>query len=183
MFPFVHLSNALTNLSLDLIRISNDLRFLASGPRTGLAEIKLPAVQAGSSIMPGKVNPSIAEMLNMVCFQVVGNNTTISLAAQAGQLELNVMMPVINYNLLQSIEILTNSVSVFAEKCVKGIQENPERCKDFAENSIGIATVLSIRLGYSRTTELVKEALEKNVSIKKLILEKGFMTIKEIDDL
>jgi aspartate ammonia-lyase len=163
MFPFVHLSNALTNLSLDLIRISNDLRFLASGPRTGLAEIKLPAVQAGSSIMPGKVNPSIAEMLNMVCFQVVGNNTTISLAAQAGQLELNVMMPVINYNLLQSIEILTNSVSVFAEKCVKGIQENPERCKDFAENSIGIATVLSIRLGYSRTTELVKEALEKNV--------------------
>lgn len=181
MFPFVHLSNALANLSLDLIRIANDIRLLSSGPMTGLAEIKLPAVQPGSSIMPGKINPSIAEMLNMVCFQVVGNNTTISLAAQAGQLELNVMMPVINYNLLQSIEILTNAIAVFSEKCVKGIEANRKRCKNYAEQSISIATVLNTKIGYLKTTELVKEALEKNVTVKKLILEKGIMTEKDFD--
>jgi aspartate ammonia-lyase len=183
MFPFVHLSNTLTNLSLDLIRISNDLRLLGSGPRTGLAEVKLPAVQPGSSIMPGKVNPSIAEMVNMVCFQVVGNNTTVSLAAQAGQLELNVMMPIINFNLLQSIEILTNAISVFSEKLVKGIEANRKRCKEFAEQSISIATFLNIKIGYLKTAELVKEALEKNISVKKLMLEKGIMTEKEFDDL
>lgn len=183
MFPFVHLSNAIANLSLDLIRIANDLRLLSSGPRTGLAEIKLPAVQPGSSIMPGKINPSIAEMLNMVCFQVIGNNTTISLAAQAGQLELNVMMPVINYNLLQSIEILTNAITVFSEKCVKDIEANIERCKNYAEQSISIATFLSPKIGYLKTAELVKEALEKNITVKKLVIEKGIMTEKDFDAL
>ncbi|MDP2210047.1 MAG: aspartate ammonia-lyase [Bacteroidota bacterium] len=183
MFPFVHLSNALANLSLDLIRIANDLRLLSSGPMTGLAEIKLPAVQPGSSIMPGKINPSIAEMLNMVCFQVIGNNTTISLAAQAGQLELNVMMPVINYNLLQTIEILTNAITVFSEKCVKGIEANRERCKNYSEKSISVATLLSPKIGYLKTAELVKEALEKNVTVKKLVIEKGIMTEKDFDAL
>lgn len=183
MFPFVHSSNALTNLSLDLIRIANDLRLLSSGPLTGLAEIKLPAVQPGSSIMPGKINPSIPEMLNMVCFQVIGNNTTISLAAQAGQLELNVMMPVINFNLLQSIEILTNAISVFSAKCVTGIEANRERCKIYSEQSISIATFLSPKIGYHKTAELVKEALEKNTTIKKIILEKGIMTEKDFDAL
>ncbi|MDI6803602.1 MAG: aspartate ammonia-lyase [Bacteroidota bacterium] len=183
MFPFVHLSNAYANLSLDLIRIANDLRLLSSGPMTGLAEIKLPTVQPGSSIMPGKINPSIAEMLNMVCFQVIGNNTTISLAAQAGQLELNVMMPVINYNLLQSIEILTNAITVFSEKCVKGIEANKERCKNYAEQSISIATLLSPNIGYLKTAELAKEALEKNITVKKLVIEKGIMTETDFDAL
>ncbi len=183
MFPFVHLSNSIANISLDLIRIANDLRLLSSGPITGLAEIKLPAVQPGSSIMPGKINPSIAEMLNMVCFQVIGNNTTISLAAQAGQLELNVMMPVINFNLLQSIEILTNAITVFSEKCVKGIEANRERCKNYAEQSISIATLLSVQIGYLKTAELVKEALEKNITIKKLVIDKGIMTEKDFDAL
>lgn len=183
MFPFVHLSNSIANISLDLIRIANDLRLLSSGPMTGLAEIKLPAVQPGSSIMPGKINPSIAEMLNMVCFQVIGNNTTISLAAQAGQLELNVMMPVINFNLLQSIEILTNAITVFSEKCVKGIEANRERCKNYAEQSISIATLLSVQIGYLKTAELVKEALEKNITIKKLVIDKGIMTEKDFDAL
>ncbi len=183
MFPFVHLSNALANLSLDLIRIANDLRLLSSGPMTGLAEIKLPAVQPGSSIMPGKINPSIAEMLNMVCFQVIGNNTTISLAAQAGQLELNVMMPVINYNLLQTIEILTNAITVFSGKCIKGIEANRERCKNYAEQSITIATLLSPKIGYLKTAELVKESLEKNVTVKKLVIEKGIMTEKDFNAL
>lgn len=183
MFPFVHLSNAYASLSLDLIRIANDLRLLSSGPMTGLAEIKFPFVQPGSSIMPGKINPSIAEMLNMVCFQVIGNNTTISLAAQAGQLELNVMMPVINYNLLQSIEILTNAITVFSEKCVKGIDANKERCKNYAEQSISIATLLSPKIGYLKTAELVKEALEKNITVKKLVIEKGIMTEKDFDAL
>jgi aspartate ammonia-lyase len=183
MFPFVHLSNLLTNLSLDLIRIANDLRLLSSGPKTGLAEIKLPVVQPGSSIMPGKINPSIPEMVNMVCFQVIGNSTTILLAAQAGQLELNVMMPVINYNLLQSLEILMNAISVFAEKCVKGIEANPERCKNYVEKSMGIATVLNLKIGYSRTAALVKEALERNLPIKKIIVEKKIMSEEEFDRL
>jgi aspartate ammonia-lyase len=183
MFPFVHLSNTIVNLSLDLIRIANDLRLLSSGPRTGLNEIKLPAVQPGSSIMPGKVNPSIAEMLNMVCFQVIGCGTTISLAAQAGQLELNVMMPVINFNLIQSIEILAKAIIVFSEKCVKGIEANREICKEYAEQSVSVTTVLNTKIGYFKTAELVKEAIERDLTIKRLIIDKGVMTEKEFDDL
>ncbi len=183
MFPFVNLSNILSNLSIDLIRISNDLRLLNSGPRTGLNEINLPVVQAGSSIMPGKVNPSIPEMLNMVCYQVLGNNTTINLAAQAGQLELNVMMPVINYNLLQSINILNNSMKVFTNKCIKGIIPNIAICNKYAEESVGIATVLNTKIGYLAAADVVKESIEKNIPITKLLFEKKYMTEKEIENI
>ncbi|MDP2661650.1 MAG: aspartate ammonia-lyase, partial [Dehalococcoidia bacterium] len=140
---FAHVSSALKTFALDLIRISNDLRLLGSGPRTGLGEINLPPVQPGSSIMPGKVNPVIAEVTDMVCFQVAGNDLTIAMAVQAGQLELNVMMPVIAFNLLQSIEILKNVCGILAGKCVRGITANVERCRDLAERSLGMATVLN----------------------------------------
>src|SRR5207302_5313722 len=131
---FVTASAALRTLALDLIRIANDLRLLASGPNTGLAEIELPPVQPGSSIMPGKVNPVMAEMLNMVCYQVMGNDLTVLVAVQAGQLELNVMMPVIALNLLQSIQILTNGVRAFTERSVRGIVANEERCRYWVEH-------------------------------------------------
>ena len=133
---------------MEAIKIANDLRLMSSGPWTGLAEIRLPAVQPGSSIMPGKVNPVMAEVLNMVGFQVIGNDTTITLAAQAGQLELNVMMPVINYNLQQSIHLLTNVINVFTERCVKGIEANEDRCRELAERSPGLATILNQVIGY-----------------------------------
>ncbi|MEK7308721.1 MAG: aspartate ammonia-lyase, partial [Nitrospirota bacterium] len=140
--PALELSASLRGVSVTLIKIANDIRLLSSGPRTGFAEIKLPAVQPGSSIMPGKVNPVIAEMLNMVCFQVIGNDTAITYAAQASQLELNVMMPVIVYNLLFSLEILSNAVKIFAKKCVQGITADKIRCKEFAERSLALATAL-----------------------------------------
>src|SRR5882724_6419459 len=142
MAPFANLSGALRNLALDLIKIANDFRLMESGPKTGLGEINLPAMQPGSSIMPGKVNPVMAEMLNMVCFHVCGNDTAVAMAGQAGQLELNVMMPVIAYNLLQSIEIMTNAIQAFATKCIAGIVANQDRCRYFAENSIAIVTAL-----------------------------------------
>src|SRR6266508_2702182 len=121
MLPFTELSSALKNFATDLTKVTNDIRLMSSGPTTGFAEIILPAVQPGSSIMPGKVNPSMAEMMNMVCFQVMGNDLTVTLASQAGQLELNVMMPVIIYNIVMSMEILKNALDVFDKKCVSGI--------------------------------------------------------------
>jgi aspartate ammonia-lyase len=148
---------------------------------TGFAEIHLPAVQPGSSIMPGKVNPSMAEVLNMVCFQVIGNDTVITLAAQAGQLELNVMMPVINYNLLQSIHLLTNVISIFTEKCVKGITADERRCQELAEQSSGLATILNPVIGYDAAARLAKEALAASKSIRDLAVEKGILTSREAD--
>src|SRR5438552_18838838 len=130
-------------LAIELTRIANDLRLMSSGPQTGFAEIVLPPVQPGSSIMPGKVNPVMAEMLNMACFQVIGNDTTITLAVQAGQLELNVMMPVMAFDMLMSIDILKNAMWVFAEYCVEGITANGERCGQLDENSLGLATALN----------------------------------------
>lgn len=181
--PFVELSGAIRNLSQDLIRIANDLRLLSSGPKTGLAEITLPPVQPGSSIMPGKVNPVMAEMLNMVCFQVMGCDTTISYAAQAGQLELNVMMPVVAYNLLHEIEILKNAVSVFTKFCVGGITANRERCQAYAEGSMSIVTVLNPHIGYSKAAEIAKEYLASGKSIKEIVLEKGLLTKEKLDEI
>ena len=183
MAPFVSLSSSLKNLSLDLIRIANDLRLMSSGPRTGLAEIELPALQPGSSIMPGKVNPVMAEALNMVCFQVVGNDTAISLASQAGQLELNVMMPVISYNLLQSIHILTNALTAFANRCVEGIKANIENCRHWAERSLSIVTALNPRIGYAKAAEIAKEAFRRGVTVRDIIIEKGVLTEKELEKL
>jgi aspartate ammonia-lyase len=172
-------SGALRYIASDLIRIANDLRLLSSGPMTGLAEITLPAVQPGSSIMPGKVNPVMAEMLNMVCFQVIGNDRAIEMAAQAGQLELNVMMPVMAHNLLMSAEILKNAVKVFREKCVSGITANYARCQEYIDKSLGIATALNQYIGYLKAAEVAKEALKTGKSVAQITREKGYLSEEE----
>ncbi|SNB46848.1 aspartate ammonia-lyase [Geobacter sp. DSM 9736] len=176
MEPFLALSSALKGLSANLVRISNDLRLLASGPRTGLGEISLPAVQPGSSIMPGKVNPSIAEMMNMVGFQVMGADTVVALAVQAGQLELNVMMPVIAYNLLFSLEILTNGVRKFSEACISGITASQTRCLRYFEESVGLVTVLAPYLGYEAAAEVAKESVKTGRSVRDIIVARELLT-------
>ncbi|HLG28661.1 MAG TPA: aspartate ammonia-lyase [Candidatus Brocadiales bacterium] len=176
-------SGSLRNLAVELIRISNDLRLLSSGPRTGFDEVNLPSLQPGSSIMPGKVNPVMAEMLAMVCFAVIGNDLTITMAAQAGQLELNVMMPVIQYKLLDSIEILTNALKVFTTGCVNGITANIERCEFYAMNTMGLATALNPYIGYAKAAEVAKESLRTGKSIKDIVLEKGLLTEARLKEL
>jgi len=175
------LSAALRTFAVDLGKIANDLRLLASGPRTGLAEIRLPAVQPGSSIMPGKVNPVIAEMTNMVCQQVVGNDLTVAVAAAAGQLELNVMMPVIAHNVLFSLGILENAVRVLTERCVAGIQADAEQCAHWLERSPAIVTALAPRIGYAAAARLAKEALKRKVTVRDLVEAEGLLTPTEID--
>jgi len=179
----VALSGALRTYAVDLGRIASDIRLLASGPRTGLAEITLPAVQPGSSIMPGKVNPSMAEMVNMVCYQAMGNDLTVATAGEAGQLELNVMMPVIAHNLLFTLEILTNASRLFAERCVEGIGADAAQCAYWLERSPAIVTALAPRIGYARAAELAKEAVARNVSVRQLVKEKGLLTDKEMEDV
>ncbi|MDH4100025.1 MAG: aspartate ammonia-lyase [Nitrospirota bacterium] len=183
MADFTHLSACLRELSLTLIRIANDLRLMSSGPNTGLGEIDLPPVQPGSSIMPGKVNPVMAEMLDMVCFQVVGNDTAVAMAVQAGQLELNVMMPLIAHNLLSSMEILKNAVSVFAERCVKGITAHDEHCRNIAEKSMGLAALLNPYIGYEAAAEAAKEAVKTGATIREIVVKKGLMTAQEFEKL
>jgi aspartate ammonia-lyase len=180
MAPFVGLSSALRTLSVDMIRITNDLRLLSSGPNTGLAEIGLPAVQPGSSIMPGKVNPVIAETTAMVCFQVMGNDLVIATAAQAGQLELNVMMPVIAFDLLMSLTILTNALGVLRERCVEGITADEERCRWFVEHSVSLVTALNSKIGYARAAEIAKSAIAKGKTIRETIEEEGLLGPEEL---
>ena len=174
-------SAALRTYAVDLGKIASDIRLLASGPRTGLAEIRLPEVQPGSSIMPGKVNPSIAEMVNMVCFQAVGNDVTVATAAEAGQLELNVMMPVIAHNLLFSMRILTNASGVLAERCVAGIEADRAQCEHWLERSPALVTALAPKIGYAEAAKLAKEAVAKNVTVRQLVMEKGVLNGKELD--
>lgn len=162
----VLVSGVLRNVALALQRIANDLRLLASGPRTGLAELELPAVQPGSSIMPGKVNPVMAEMLNMVAYQVQGCDQTVALAGGAGQLELNVMMPVMAANFLHEIMILSTAVEQFTERCVRGIRANTDRCRAYAEQSLALATALNTAIGYDRAAQVVKRALADNSSLR-----------------
>ncbi len=181
MSDFVELSGAIRALATDLIKVANDFRLLSSGPVTGIAEITLPPVQPGSSIMPGKFNPVIAEAMNMVCFQAIGNDLTVTLAAQAGQLELNVMMPVIAYNLTQSIEILTNMVGVFTERLVKGIKANEERCRQLLEKSAGIALALNPYIGYDAAAQVAKEALTSSRTLREVVLEKKLLSKDEIE--
>jgi aspartate ammonia-lyase len=166
-------------LATDVTRIANDLRLLSSGPNTGLSEINLPAVQPGSSIMPGKVNPVMAEMTNMVCFQVMGNDLAIAMSAQAGQLELNVMMPVIAFNLLMSLEIFTNALNALGERCVDGITANEERCIWYVEHSVSLVTALNPKIGYARAAEIAKRAIAKGKTIRETILEEGLLTPDE----
>ena len=174
-------SGALRTYAMDLGKIASDLRLLASGPRTGLAEIVLPPVQPGSSIMPGKVNPSIAEMVNMVCYQALGNDVTVAAAAEAGQLELNVMMPVIAHNLLFTMRILTNASRVFAERCVEGIEADRAQCEHWLERSPALVTALAPRIGYAEAAKLAKEAVAKNVTVRQLVMEKGVLKGKDLD--
>jgi len=181
----LEVAGALRVLVTSLRKISDDLRLLSSGPRTGLGEINLPAVQPGSSIMPGKVNPVLAEMLNMVCFHALGCDAAILSAAQAGQLELNVMMPVIAYNLLQEIEILAGGMRAFTDRCVKGIEANKSVCESYAEKSPALATALSPRIGYAAAAELAKQALDEDVLIRDLALKKKVLpegTLRELLD-
>lgn len=177
--PALEVSASLRGAAVTLIKIANDIRLLSSGPRTGFAEIKLPAVQPGSSIMPGKVNPVMAEMLNMVCFQVIGNDTAIAYAAQASQLELNVMMPLIAYNLLFSIEILSNAINAFTGKCLRGITADVKRCREFAEASLALATALNPITGYSSASEISKEAYKTGKTVRQVVIEKGILKEEE----
>ncbi len=183
MRPFAKFSGALKETALELTRIANDLRLLSSGPNTGLNEIILPPVQPGSSIMPGKVNPVMAEMLNMVCFQVIGNDTTVSMAVQAGQLELNVMMPVIIHNILTSMDILANAVTVFTGRAVTGIQANAEVNKSFFEKSLGLATVLNVIIGYDKAAEVMKKSLKTGKTVLQVIEEDRILTPEQIKKL
>jgi len=176
-------SGVVRSYAVDLGKIASDIRLLASGPRTGFAEIVLPAVQPGSSIMPGKVNPSIAEMVNMVCFQAMGNDTAIAIAAEAGQLELNVMMPLIAHDMVFTLEILTNASQIFADRCVTGIQADAEQCAHWLELSPAIVTALAPRIGYAEAAKLAKEAVAKRVTVRQLVQDKKLLTAKELDEI
>ena len=173
MADMVDYSAALRTLALTLIRIANDLRLLASGPATGLDEITLPALQPGSSIMPGKVNPVMAEMLDMAMFHVIGCDTTVAMAAQAGQLELNVMMPVIAHNLFEAMQVTIGAVTAFTEKAVRGLTANREKAEEWLGRNPIIITALNPLIGYARGAELVKEALKHNLDVRQLALEKA----------
>jgi aspartate ammonia-lyase len=175
MAPFVAMSGSIRNLAQDLVKLSHDLRLMDSGPKTGFKEIQLPPVQPGSSIMPGKYNPVMAEMISMVCFQVMGYDQSIALAAQAGQLELNVMMPLIAYNLINSIEILGNALNALTEQCLVGITANADRCRDYAEGSLALVTALNTHIGYLNAAAVAKESLETGKSLRAIVLEKNLM--------
>jgi aspartate ammonia-lyase len=183
MDPFVSLSSALKGLAINLVRIANDLRLLASGPRTGLNEINLPPRQPGSSIMPGKVNPVIAEVTDMVGFQVMGMDMTITMAAQAGQLELNVMMPVIAFNLLFAMEILKNTIHQLANHCIDGITANESRCSRYMEESVGLVTVLAPHLGYAAAAEVAKEYMRSGRNIREIIVSRELLSEDDLAEV
>jgi len=179
----VEASGALKTLAVSLTKIANDIRWLGSGPRCGLGEIVLPSLQPGSSIMPGKVNPVIPEAVIQVAAQVIGNDATITISGQSGSFELNVMMPVIAYNLLQSIELLASASAVFAEKCVEGISANREACAAFIERSLALVTGLVPRIGYDRAAAVAKAAYDSGRTVRDVLLEEKTLTKAEIDKL
>ena len=180
---YVQLSGVLKRVAVKLSKICNDLRLLSSGPRAGLHEINLPPMAPGSSIMPGKVNPIIPEVVNQVAFEVIGNDLTVTLAAEAGQLELNVMEPVIAYNLFTSLDMLGRACRTLAERCIQGITANRESCRRMVENSIGLVTALNPLLGYEKSTEIAREALATGRSVYEIVLDKKYLTKAELDDV
>jgi aspartate ammonia-lyase len=180
---FIMYSSAVKRLAVKLSKICNDLRLLSSGPRTGIHEINLPPMQPGSSIMPGKVNPVIPEVVNQIAFKVIGNDLSVTLAAEGGQLELNVFEPVIVQSLFESIEMLKNGMMTLKVRCIDGITANKERCRELVENSIGLVTALNPVLGYETCTKLAKEALDTNRGVYELVLEKKLLSKTELDDL
>src|SRR5215471_8843143 len=176
-------SSTLRNLALEVIRISNDLRLLSSGPNTGFAEINLPALQPGSSIMPGKINPVIPELAAMVSFQVVGYDTATALAVQAGQLELNVMMPTMAYSVLTSITIMTNMLRQLTEFCIKGITANEQRCEFYAQSTVSLATALNPYIGYAKAAEIAKESVATGKTIIEIARSKGYLSEEQIKEI
>ena len=181
MGDIVAYSGAMRRLAVELSKVASDLRLLSSGPRAGIAEIALPAVQPGSSIMPGKVNPSIAEMVNQVCFQVIGCDTTICTAAEAGQLELNVMMPVIAWNAIHASSILAKAMETLEMRCVEGIEPDEARCRELLDRSTAVATALSPYIGYAKTAEIAKESVKSGKPIRDLVLERKLLEGDELD--
>lgn len=178
---YVHVSGALRTCALNLSKMCNDLRLMASGPICGLMDIHLPAMQPGSSIMPGKVNPVMPEMMNQICFQVQGNDHAIAMASEAGQFELNVMGPVLFKNLFESMELLTNGVDVLVEKCIRDLQANEARCTQQVNRSVGLVTALNPHIGYEKSAEIAKEALNNKRSVRDVVLEKGILTEEQLD--
>ena len=176
-------SSALRNLALEVIRVSNDLRLLASGPNTGLAEINLPALQPGSSIMPGKINPVMAELAAMVSFQVIGYDTAVALAVQAGQLELNVMMPTMAHSVLTSITILSNMLRQLTDFCIKGITATEERCEFYAQSTVSLATALNPYIGYAKAAEIAKESVATGKTIIEIARSKGYLSDEQIKEI
>jgi fumarate hydratase class II len=181
MADAVDFSASMRTLAVTLNRIANDFRLLSSGPATGLDEIRLPAVQPGSSIMPGKVNPVLAEMLNMACFHVMGNDLTVTMAGQAGQLELNVMMPIIAHNLFEMMHVLIGAIRAFTDKCVVGVQANREKTGGWLAKNAILVTALNPVIGYLKGAEVAKEAMASNRTIKEVVVEKGYLTADEAD--
>lgn len=178
---YVAVSGVTKSCAVNLSKISNDLRLMSSGPRTGLGEINLPPKQNGSSIMPGKVNPVIPEVVNQVAFNIIGNDVTVTMAAEAGQLELNAFEPIIFYNLFQSIETITYAVRTFVDNCVTGITANVEHCRSMVENSVGIITAVCPHIGYQKAAEVAKEAIETGTSVRKLLIRDELLTGEELD--
>lgn len=179
---YVQLSGVLKRVAVKMSKICNDLRLLSSGPRAGLGEINLPRMAPGSSIMPGKVNPIIPEVVNQVAFEVIGNDVTVTMAAEAGQLELNAMEPIIAYNLFTSIDMLEKACRTLAERCIDGITANVDHCRQTVENSIGLVTALNPLLGYEKSTEIAAEAMRTGGSVYQIVLEKGYLTQEELDE-
>jgi len=180
---FALMSSAMKTAAVQLSKICNDLRWLSSGPRCGLYEIRLPAMQPGSSIMPGKVNPVVPEVVNQICYQIIGNDVTVSMASEASELELNMAEPIIAFNLFFGLTLLRNAAVVLATRCINGIEPNRERCREFVQNSIGLVTALNPVLGYEKSAAIAKEALATGGSVYDLVIAKGWLTKEKLDDL
>ena len=182
-YAVANMSSALKNYSVDLGKVANDIRLMASGPVAGLSELSIPAVHAGSSIMPGKVNPSLAECMNMICYNVIGNDTTVTVAAQAGQFELNVMLPVMLKAVLDSTDMLTNFLPIFTTNLIDGLGANKQKLQDNIEKSPVIVTLLAPKIGYQKSAELFKESMKTGKTIRELVISKKLMTKKQVDSL
>ena len=176
-------SSALRRLAVKLNKIANDIRLLSSGPRCGLSEIFIPAMQPGSSIMPGKVNPVIPEVMSQVCYKVMGNDLTVTLAGDAAQMELNAMEPVMAQCCFESIELLINGMNTFRTRCIEGIKANEERCKSYIHNSVGIVTALNPIIGYKNSTKIAKQAMETGRGVYDLVLENGILSKEDLDQI
>ena len=182
-YAVANMSSALKNYAVELSKIANDIRLMASGPIAGLSELSIPAVHAGSSIMPGKVNPSLAECMNMICYSVIGNDTTVTLSAQAGQFELNVMLPVMLKSVLDSTDMLTNFLPIFSANLIDGLGANKQKLQDNIEKSPVIVTLLAPKIGYQKSADLFKESMKTGKTIRELVISKKLMTKKQVDSL